>query len=493
MKMLFEGTDGHYKSNALFIAFLLVVLSGLFVFGAIIVLSIVNNTSLEHVSGAWIAMAMDLRDGVFYRPLFDESTGFGGTRDFPLFFSLTAMVMRVLSSPILSGHIIGLFSGILLLCGCYMFLRRVEVRPVFAAALCVLLISSFSIRHGFEAIRGDVLPLALNVLGLAIFIGKSPRIIRVYLAAFLFVMAFATKVTAVHGVVSLFIWLLLTGRSREGLQLLLVTFAGYAAFMGFLFFATSGRIYEIFQVCASGGADIATILKAPIKFAFSMSNNDQESMLMLFWAVVIFFYRPTGMGPSLPTIFIAVTLILTVFLYGSPGVVFNHLVDLSAASVLFVGYAGFSARSKITQPSTGIYVALMVFIIFRNLWMVNEGLADYKSGRNKYPEQLTEFVMRQEGILLSEDPLLPIFINKKPYLLDPFMLRLVMQNDVAIRAKVVEDIRVKKYSAIVFVKDPLDNTAWYSDTHFGDTFMINVLEHYQEAARMGQYVIYAPR
>ncbi|MGB7934976.1 MAG: hypothetical protein WCH04_22705 [Gammaproteobacteria bacterium] len=491
--MFIESMDGHYKNNVSFIAFLLAALFGLLVFGAIIIFSIINNTSLDHVSGAWIAMAMDLRDGVLYRPLFDESTGFGGTRNFPLFFSLIAMAMRVLGSPVLSGHIISFLSGMLLLWGCYMFLRRVEVRPVFAVGLCALLISSLSIRHGFESVRGDVLPLALNVLGLAIYLGKSPRILRVYVTAFLFVMAFAAKLTAVHGVASLFLWLLLTGRGREGLHILLTTLAGYAAFLGFLFFTTSGRIYEIFQVCASGGADIATILKAPIKFAFSMSSNDQESMLILFWAVTIFFYGPKGLRTSLPTIFIAVTLVLTVFLYGSPGVVFNHLVDLSAASVLFVGYAGFSTRSMIIQPSTGIYVALMVFSICRNLWMVNEGLADYKSDGNKYPEQLTEFVMQQEGTLLSEDPLLPIFSNKKPYLLDPFMLRLVMQNDVAIRATVVKEIRSKKYSAIIFVKDPLDNTAWYSDTHFGETFTINVLEHYQETARMGQYVIYAPR
>ena len=491
--MLFDSTDGLCKNNALSIGLLLIALIGLFVFGAIIALSVVNNTSLDHVSGAWIAMAMDLRDGVFYRPLFDESTGFGGTRFFPLFFSLIAMTTKLLDSPVLSGYIISVFSGMLLLLACYVFLRRVDVKPAFAVALCVLLLSSYSIRYGFESVRGDVLPLALNLLGLVIYMGKSPRRAYLYVAAFLFVLAFATKVTAVHGVVSLFIWLLLTGRSREGLQLLLVTIAGYAIFIGFLYFSTAGRVYEIFQVCATGGADISTILKAPIKFVFTISSKDQESMILLFWAVVLFFFRYKDLNTSLPTIFIAVTLIITVLLYGSPGVVFNHLVDISAASLLFVGYAGFSTRSMIIRPSAGIYIVLMIFTMMKNLWMISDGLAEYKLGRNKYPEHITDFVKQQEGILLSEDPLLPVFANKKPYMLDPFMLRLVMQNDAAIRTMVVTRIINKKYSAIVFVKDPLENKDWYSDLHFGETFMINVLGNYKESVRMGEYVIYQPR
>ena len=214
--MRLKSTDGIYKNNVQFIGFLLVVLVGLFVFGALIAISVVNNTSLNHVSGAWIAMAMDLRDGVFYRPLFDESTGFGGTRFFPLYFSLISMVTTVLDSAVLSGHMISLFSGMLMLWACYLFLRRVEVKPVFAVALCVLLLSSSSIRNGFGSARGDIFPLALNILGLVVYMGKSPRIVCLYVAGFLFVLAFATKVTAIHGLASLFIWLVLAGRGREG-------------------------------------------------------------------------------------------------------------------------------------------------------------------------------------------------------------------------------------------------------------------------------------
>ena len=216
-------------------------------------------------------------------------------------------------------------------------------------------------------------------------------------------------------------------------------------------------------------------------------------MILLFWAVVLFFYQPNDLRASLPTIFMAVSLVLTVLLYGSPGVSFNHLVDISAASVLYVGYVGFSARSMIIRPSANIFVTLMVFIIMKNLPMIKEGIADYKLGRSKYPEQLTNFVREQNGILLSEDPLLPVFTNKKPYLLDPFMFRLVMLNDSTIRTMVVNSVINKKYSAIVFSEDPLKNKDWYYDFVFGETFMINVLEHYHESGRVRGYVIYQPR
>jgi len=274
---------------------------------------------------------------------------------------------------------------------------------------------------------------------------------------------------------------------------LLATFAGYAAFLGLLHFGTSGRVYEIFQTCASGGANLVTILKAPIKFTVSMSGKDQGSMILLFWATVVFFYHFKNLVKSLPSVYLLVTLMLTVLLYGSPGIEFNHLVDISTASVLFVGYAGFSARSPDMRPSAGIYVALMVFAILKSLWVVSDGMTDYRQARMKYPEQLIELVMQQEGIVLSEDPLLPVFVNEKPYLLDPFMLRLAMQNDEAIHASVVSDINSRKYSAIIFIKDPVVKKDWYSDIHFGKDFVANVLDNYQETRRVGEYVIYQPR
>ena len=196
---LFDESGNRFRDVTILTGFLTVMAAGLLVFGSIIGLSIVNGSSLDHVSGAWIAIAMDLRDGVFYRPLFDESVGYGGTRFFPLFFSLIALVSSVLDSPVTSGHIVAVLSGLLLLISCYLFMRRSGVKALFSLALCVLLLSAVSIRFGFQTIRGDILPLALNILGLAIYLDKSLGKKALYLAVLLFVLAFSAKVTAIHG------------------------------------------------------------------------------------------------------------------------------------------------------------------------------------------------------------------------------------------------------------------------------------------------------
>src|SRR6187401_2643114 len=46
-----------------------------------------DRYNVNHVSGTWIALAADLRDGTLYRPLFEDGS-FGGTWYTPLQFVL---------------------------------------------------------------------------------------------------------------------------------------------------------------------------------------------------------------------------------------------------------------------------------------------------------------------------------------------------------------------------------------------------------------------
>src|SRR5271166_4729159 len=60
-----------------------------------------NDAWVDHPAGVIIAMAADLRDGVFYRPLLGPE-GYGGTRYFPLYFVVHALMMK-LGVPVLLG------------------------------------------------------------------------------------------------------------------------------------------------------------------------------------------------------------------------------------------------------------------------------------------------------------------------------------------------------------------------------------------------------
>ena len=301
--MRFFEKSGNRFFDAFFAhAFLFTIALNLLFFGAIIILGVVNGKGMNHVSGVWMAIATDLRDGVFYRPLFDDSMGYGGTRFFPLFFSLVALAASALGSVIVAGHTIAISSGLLLLVSCYLFMRRFDVTPVISLALCVLLLAPFSIQHGFQSVRGDLLPLALNVLGLAVYLGKSVGKKSLLFTVVMFVLAFSAKVTAIHGVASLCIWLMLDGERREARKLLLYTLVGYATVLGLMHVASSGRVFEIFEACASGGATFITLLRAPIRFS-TMSSSDLPCVLLLFWAVSLLCYRIRDIGMSFPTVF----------------------------------------------------------------------------------------------------------------------------------------------------------------------------------------------
>src|SRR5437868_6401195 len=82
-----------------------------------------NDSHLEHVSGVWIALAVDLDHAVFYRPPFGPY-GYGGTRFFPLYFSLHAAGIRIFGGWRATGYFLSTLSVLLLLAGIFYLLRR---------------------------------------------------------------------------------------------------------------------------------------------------------------------------------------------------------------------------------------------------------------------------------------------------------------------------------------------------------------------------------
>src|SRR5579864_8509094 len=85
-----------------------------------------TGAELDSVSGAWAALADDFYRGTFYRPLWG-SLGWGGTRAFPLYFSLHALAMRCGMSLINAGYLVSGLSGLLAVFGAYVLLRRLAV------------------------------------------------------------------------------------------------------------------------------------------------------------------------------------------------------------------------------------------------------------------------------------------------------------------------------------------------------------------------------
>ncbi|MDQ3257976.1 MAG: hypothetical protein M3R15_29515, partial [Acidobacteriota bacterium] len=102
---------------------LLIVASAVVLFATVICLvsALSQSKGMNHVSGAWASLAVDVADGVFYRPLISES-GYGGTRFMPLQFVLHGFLIKAGGHPVLTGHALSLLSMIALMGGIYCLL-----------------------------------------------------------------------------------------------------------------------------------------------------------------------------------------------------------------------------------------------------------------------------------------------------------------------------------------------------------------------------------
>src|SRR3954468_6166861 len=171
-------------------------------------------------SGTWTGLAVDLAHGEFYRPLVSDD-GFGGTRYFPLHVVLHASAIKLGLGPVVAGHLISLGSLIAILAAAYLLLRRMAVQRSLAICACTLTLGLYAQQLALIEVRGDLLPAALNLWGLVVFVSDRRKL---GLAAALFTLAFLAKLTTVFGAVAVALSLLFAGQRKAALR-----FAGWMA------------------------------------------------------------------------------------------------------------------------------------------------------------------------------------------------------------------------------------------------------------------------
>jgi hypothetical protein len=87
-----------------------------------------RHTYLDVASGVWTALAFDLANGVFYRPVVSDA-GYGGTRYFPVFFTGHAALIKVIGDPFWAGYAMSAAAIVCIVVGVTMILRTVGRLP----------------------------------------------------------------------------------------------------------------------------------------------------------------------------------------------------------------------------------------------------------------------------------------------------------------------------------------------------------------------------
>jgi hypothetical protein len=452
-----------------------------------------SDAGISFASGVMITMATDLKQGVFYRPLYD-SRGYGGTRYFPLYFSLHALLLK-LGMPLLgSAYLLSAAAIALLMLGTFRLLRELGAEPWLAACSAVAMLAAGSVQLSLSTPQADGLAAALNVWGLAT-IARAPHSSRrIFLASLFFTLAWSAKLTTVFGLAAALIWLMATGYKRVAWLLAAETGCGYLLVAAAMMVGSRGRVVEIFKACAFGGADWKFVASGPMRMESMAVYTDPGLVLfaVLALSALVFVVFSSKFLQNLPALFLIATLAVTVMIFGSPGTAANHLLDVQVASVILLAAWIANVPSPLQKQLGVSGLALLTVIaaipLLRHTKTWNAWYHPHQFQR------VIEIIGPANGPILSENPVIPALAGQYPYVLDPWMVQLLQKRRAGLAEPLLERLRNRSFSAVVLSADPANESVrrWYDTVSFGPGFTSALLENYKLATVVDRDWIYLP-
>src|SRR5581483_10806306 len=446
-----------------------------------------NDSHLEHVAGAWIALAVDVRNGIFYRALYGPH-GYGGTRFFPLYFLLHGGAIRILGSWRVPGYFLSAISIALLLIGCYRLLRCLGAERWLASAGLLALLAASSVQDSLLTIREDGMAAMLNVWGATVCCSGELTRRRIVMAALLFALAFATKESSIFGLAAVVLWLFLRRRSSDALRLIVAGVFGCTLVFCGIYFASGGRALAVLRLTMTSQTDFRGLLASPATLLGILPGYWAETILLPL-ALASLIARPTQERSALPALLFVCTLAVTLVIISTPGAAGNHLLDLHIASVvLFItSVKDWSPEFGLAACSAAALIAFISFIpVYRDV--------DSVPVRDQY-QNIADTIGRTSKPILADNPLIPIVAGQEPYVTDAFMFREVIEKRPALAEPLWHMIDNRQFAAIVLQDNPDtdEGREIYLHYHFGGEFLQHLKASYEPSGTPGDHYLYLPR
>jgi hypothetical protein len=456
-----------------------------------LILNFRNQYFLTHVEGVWLACAYDFMHGVFYRPLFSP-LGYGGTRYFPLYFVLTGVLSKVLGSLATAGISLSAAGVALALMAVYILLRRSNVSVLLSAASATSILAVATTQQALLGAKGDSLAAALNLWGVVLCGGSKTRRASLYFAALLFSLAFATKLTTVFGVAAVVLAWTFARRYQEALQLAAATAVGCLLVLASMYFASGGRIFAIFRACAGGGGTLSYTLQAPLHLLSKALDVDPVFLLFLVPAAVFGLHSFYGNKSEVLPLYFVLVLLVTTVIFGSLGIGINHLFDLQIAAVLLLAVA-ISRAPDLLEAGTGLLAFALIVALVPTSQSLHGDLTRPSVRRDS--SEVLRRLSPDRRPLLAENPLILVNSDKAPYLLDPFMFRILAMKHPELTGDFREKMKHQGFAAIVLERDPTtaEGKTWYTDTHFGGEFLRDLDAQYALSFATAKSYVYTPK
>jgi hypothetical protein len=462
---------------------------------AVLVLRLFLNYRYEfyqtHTEGVWLATANDFAHGVMYRPL-SGPLGYGGSRYLPLYFVLTGVLSRIFGGVETAGLVLSATCVVLLVVASYVLLRRLNVNVLLSVAAVTAILATVTTQRALFQTRGDALAAMLNVWGLASCVGLKNKRASLYLAAILFALAFAAKLTTIFGVGAVVLSWGFSRRYKEALQLALATVSGYVLVVLAMHFGSGGRVLGIFRMCAGGGGgSLLFRLQAPFHLILRMLE-DPVTLLFLIpavvWGLVYFQDHKTDIWP----IHLVLVLLATMAIFTTQGISYNHLLDLHVAAVLLLVLALSRTRAP-AEVATGMLAVILLVACVPTLKDLH---GDFLRPRFRVEaERVLAWLPADTRPVLAENPLLVLKSGKTPYLLDAFMFRVLTQKRPELGKEMWDKITHKDFAAILLEHDPTDPAGkeWFTEMHFGGEFLQDLEANYSRRYDVNDIHVYLPK
>jgi hypothetical protein len=345
--------------------------------------------------------------------------------------------------------------------------------------------------------HGDGLASALNVCGLAVIVRPKLDHRHIALASLLFTLAWSAKLNMVFGIAAAFIWLLAKGSRRMALALAAETAAGRLLVAGAMVIASQGRIVEVFKACIFGGANRNLMMLGPLHVWLIASRADRGLLLFCFLALFALMFELWSPSvkylQNLPLVFFLTTMAVMVVIFGSPGVVTNHLIDVQIASIIvFAAWLAKGASPWLKQFGVfafALAIMLAAVPLFHKLMVWDRRFQPHRF------ERAIALIPDTHKPILAENPVLPVLAGQRAYVLDPWMLRMLRERIPDYGEPLLEGLRNRSFGAVVLSVANAQTArarAWYKWSNFGPGFLPALNQNYRLAAVVEDQLIYLP-
>jgi hypothetical protein len=461
-----------------------------------------DTYAVDHVAGAWMALAQYVDHGVLYPRLFDGSA-FGGTRYMPFQFVTTAGVARITGEYLVAGKLVTYASALFLLFVLFVLCRRLSRSTLLALGLTGALLSTRAVVGDASTIQGDVLPVALQLSALYLATGPrgEPSDRSTVTAAALCALAFFCKLTAVWAPIAIAFWLV--RRSRRRLAIFTASFLGFVVLLFAIFeVASDGRMLDNLTALTLGGERLG-----PVQSMTKFVTLGQQSATAL-WILAPFSVAAFAMGvarrrldPFLLSLPVAVAILFAAL--RDIGADANHFIDVEALTAVVIadgiGMVGTAARRLVLPLALTAVLWAMATSYAVGPRHDTATAVRIAIGHERGPgaRPLPTTVTAADRIL-SEDPYVDVSRGRRPVVLDPFMLLRIEEKHPRWQAELIRRIDRRAFTKVV-TEYPLDSSRWWRFHHFGAPVVAAILRSYRlvpvndGASSFGTYLVYEPR